>query len=114
MTKTEFYSGKTVAETEWWLNVEWLPELVWGRLRVFNDGSADACFAEGVTVYGFENREHAGRFLAQDDLAPFSGLGGEDEEEFGITLAEIQTPTWEDSPEQDFMYLGTHPRAPGS
>lgn len=114
MTKTEFYKGKTLAETEWWLNVESLPDLVWGRLRVFSDGTADACFAEGVAVYGFENREHAGRLLAQDDLAPFTDLGGEEEEEFGITLSEIEPPTWAESPDQDFVYAGTYPPAAGS
>jgi hypothetical protein len=107
LTKTEFYNGKWLAETEWWLNPEWLPELVWGRLRVFNDGTADACFAEGVTLYAFENRENAGRLLAQDDLSRFSDLGEAEEEEFGIRLAEIEPPTWADPAEQDFVYVGS-------
>ena len=81
MTKADFYKNKSVIETEWWLNVESFPELVWGRLRVYSDGTADACFAEGVTLYGFENREHAANLLATDDLSNFSSWGDEEEEE---------------------------------
>lgn len=99
-----------MAETEWWLNTEWLPEHVWGRVRVFDDGTADACFKEGVTVYGFENRESAGYFLAQDDLSRFSDWGEAEEREFGIRLAEITPPTWIDPPDQDFVYVGTYAR----
>lgn len=109
MTKADFYKNKSVIETEWWLNVESLPDLVWGRLRVFSDGTADACFAEGVTLYGFENREHAANLLATDDLARFSNWGEEEEEEYGISLAEIQPPNWVDTPDQDFEYSGSYP-----
>jgi hypothetical protein len=114
MTKTEFYQGKSLVETEWWLNREWLPELVWGRLRVFDDGTADACFAEGVTLYGFENRDHAGRLLSQDDLSRFSDWGEAEEQEYGIRLAEIEPPTWVDAPDQDFIYVGSYGPARGN
>ena len=109
MTKAEFYNGKAVIETEWWLNAEWLPELVRGRVRVFNDGTADACLAEGVTVYGFENREYAGHFLSQDDLSRFSAWSEEDVQDHGLTPAEIEPPTWVDPPDQEFVYAGTYP-----
>ncbi len=109
MAKSGFYDGQSVTETEWWLNTEWLPELVWGRPRVFDDGSADACFSEGVTLYGFENRYYAGSFLAQDDLSRLSDWGEEEEREYGIRLAEIQPPTWVDRLDQDFVCAGTYP-----
>lgn len=109
MTKAEFYKNKSVAETEWWLNAESLPDLVWARLRVFSDGTADACFAEGVTLYGFENRAHAANLLATDDFSRFSDWGEEEEDEFGISLAKIELPHWVDSPDQDFVYTGTYP-----
>ena len=111
MTKADFYKDKSVVETEWWLNAEAMPDLVWARLRVFNDGTADACLAAGVTLYGFENREHAGNLLATDDLSRFNDWGEEEEEEFGISLEEIEPPTWVDPPDQDFVYSGTYPPA---
>ena len=111
MTKADFYKNKSLIATEWWLNAESLPDLVWARLRVFSDGTADACFVEGVTLYGFENREHAANLLATDDLSRFSDWGGEEEEEeeYGISLAEIGPPTWVDPSDQDFVYSGTYP-----
>ena len=112
MTKTEFYQRKSVVETEWWLNAEWLPDLVWARLRVFDDGTADACLQEGVTIYGFENRENASYLLATDDLTRFRDWKEEDVREHGLTLAEIVPPTWVDTPDQDFVYAGTYPKPP--
>ena len=109
MTKADFYKNKSVIETEWWLNAESLPDLVWARLRVFSDGTADACFAEGVTLYGFENREHAANLLATDDLSRFSDWDEEEEQEYGISLAEIEPPNWVDLPDQDFVYAGRYP-----
>ena len=109
MTKADFYANKSLVETEWWLNLEALPDLVWARLRVFSDGTADACFARGVTLYGFENRRHAANLLATDDLSPLSDLGEDEEEEFGIRLADIEPPAWVDPPDQDFVYTGTYP-----
>ena len=109
MTKADFYQNRSVSETEWWLNLEALPDLVWARVRVFSDGTADACFAEGVTLYGFENRRHAANLLATDDLSRFGDLGQDEEEDFGISLAEIEPPTWVDPPDQDFVYTGTYP-----
>jgi len=33
------------------------------------------------------------------------------EDEDGIRVAEIKHPTWEDAPDQDFVYTGTYPPA---
>ena len=112
MTKSDFYRDKSVSETEWWLNDQCLPDFVWARLRVFNDGTADACLAEGVTLYGFDNRENAANLLATDDLTRFADWDEEEEEAFEISLAEIQPPNWVDPPDQDFVYAGTHPAPP--
>jgi hypothetical protein len=109
MTRSDFYQGKSLAETEWWLGDQ-LPDLVWARLRVYDDGSADACFAEGVTVYGFESREFAGNFLAQDDQIPFGNWTEEEVAKQGLSLSEIQPPNWVDAPDQEFIYTGTYPR----
>lgn len=109
MTKSEFYKDKSVIETEWWLNAEALPDLVWARLRVFDDGTADACFSEGMTLYGFENRDYAANLLATDDLVRFGEWGEEEVEEFGIRLAEIEIPHWADPPDQVFVYAGKYP-----
>ena len=37
MSRFECYKGKLVAQTEWWVHSCDLPELRWGRLRVFHD-----------------------------------------------------------------------------
>lgn len=45
MTKADFYKNKSVIETEWWLNVESLPDLVWAspcaQLRVRGRAAPD-------------------------------------------------------------------------
>jgi hypothetical protein len=108
MTKASFYEGKTVRVTEWWLDECALPALRWARLRVFDDGSADAAWEEGGNLYGFISREYASFFLAEDEHVRFAGLDAMDEAEHKIRLGEISPPTWQDNPEQGFDYLGTY------
>jgi hypothetical protein len=93
---------------EWWLHDCDLPSLTWARLRVFNDGTADACWADRAKLYGFAAREFAGYFLAEDEYLRFSGLDKSDALDRGVDLASIEPPVWTDSPEQPFEYLGTY------
>jgi hypothetical protein len=60
MDAKTFYAGKTLSEIEWWISscCEF-PELDWGRLRIFSDGTADAAF-DDADVYGFDDRKYAG------------------------------------------------------
>ena len=110
-TRADFYRDKTVVATEWWLCSCSVPNLVWARLRVFNDGTADACWAEGSTLYGFDRREFADFFLAEDEYTSFNGPAGwdaEDERETGVIAASTKTPGWEETASQPFEYLGVY------
>jgi hypothetical protein len=103
----KFYSGKTLTKVEWWIS--WVchyPELYWGRLRVFSDGTADAAFDE-TDVYGFDDAKYAGYFLGEDEYRPFANLDPEDEEYIGLKAADMTPPTWSDTPGR-FHYLGTY------
>jgi hypothetical protein len=108
MDKADFYRGKHVVSVEWWLDDGALPSQVWARLRVFSDGTADACWQEGTTLYGFSSRKFAGYFLAEDEYRPFDHLEDEDLREFGLTKSAIAPPLWPDPEEQPFSYKGTY------
>jgi hypothetical protein len=108
VTRDQFYSGKSVILTEWWLHDCDLPALTWARLRVFDDGTSDASWEEGGTLYGFDSQEYAGLFLAEDEYIRFDRMDAEDEREHGLRLSDIAPPTWADRPAQPFEYLGTY------
>ena len=102
-----FYFGKTLSQVEWWISscCEF-PELYWGRLRVFSDGTVDAAFDE-EDVYGFDDREYSGCFLAEDEYIRFSRLDAEDEAKLGAKACDLTPPTWSDTPKR-FHYLATY------
>jgi len=108
MTREQFYSGKSTVVTEWWLHDCDLPALTWARLRAFDDGTGDACWDAGGTLYGFDSRDYAGHFLAEDEYIRFDGMNHDDEREHGLRLSEIAPPTWADRLGQAFEYLGTY------
>ncbi len=108
MDKKEFYRGKSIIKIEWYLHDCDLPELTWGRLRIFNDGTSDSCFEEGGKLYGFENRDYASYILSEDEYIQFKTMDEEDEAESGIRLADLVVPEWLESQEQEFEYLGTY------
>ena len=102
-----FYADKTIAKVEWWISSCCkFPELYWGRLRVFSDGTADAAFDE-ADVYGFDDPKYAGYFLAEDEFIRFARMDAQDEENIGAKAAELTPPTWSDTTAQ-FHYLATY------
>jgi hypothetical protein len=108
MTRDDFYRGKSVVRTEWWLDGSRLPEVVsWARLRVFDDRAADVRFEEGPNVFAFKNEQYAEYFLGEDEYICLSKLDADDEVEHGFSLAALVTPTWDDEP-SEFEYLGTY------
>ena len=105
--KHSFYEGKTLVEAEWWISYCCtFPDLYWGRLRVFSDGSADASWDE-TTTYGFDARNYAASFLAEDEYTRFATLDADDEEQIGAKASEMSPPTWKNDPPK-FEYLGTY------
>lgn len=108
MTKDVFYRGKDVASVEWWLHDCDLPSLTWARLRVFTSGTADVCWEEGGTLFGFDERQFAVYYLCEDECRRLAGLDQEDDQEHGIRFSELTPPVWLDPPDQAFKYLGTY------
>ena len=108
MDKARFYSEKTLARTECWLDECAFPEAVWARLRIFSDGSADACWVQGEKLYGFDSAEYAGYFLSEDEYVRLEGLAAEDERQHQMRISDLRPPDWLDSADQPFEYLGTY------
>jgi hypothetical protein len=108
ITKIDFYKHKSILKTEWWIDTCDLPELRWGRLRVFTDGTAGSCFEESGKLYGFENKIYAAYILSEDEYIRFETMDKEDEKEYGIQIAGITLPEWQNNQEQEFEYLGTY------
>jgi hypothetical protein len=108
VVKHSFYEGKALREVEWWISYACeFPELYWGRLRVFSDGSADVWFGESQ-IYGFANRDSAGNFLAEDEYIRFATMDEEDEKMIGVKASEISPPSWSDSESARLEYLGQY------
>jgi len=101
-----FYSGKTITKVAWWISPCPYPELYWGRLRLFSDGTADAAFDE-ADVYGFDDSKYAGYFLSEDEYTPLESLDAQYAEHLGVRVSELTTPTWSETPTR-FHYLGTY------
>jgi hypothetical protein len=109
MSKADFYSGKVVGKVLWYLHDPSLPEeLVWARLRVFVDGSADSTFSLDGPLYGFDSEIFASFILAKDEYRCFSRFDEEDEGDFGIRVADLEPPNWHDPDNKPFEYLGIY------
>lgn len=109
MDKRSFYEGKTVAKVEWRLSdCSEYPNLLWARLRVLSDGSADAAFFGESLVYGFDREEYASYFLSEDEYIPVDSMDEEDEANIGVKRADLSPPAWPDDADAEFKYLGTY------
>ena len=92
---------------EWWLHLTDPPlPLVWARLRVYDDGTADACWEDGGPLYGFEARANASHFLSEDEYVQLANLDEDDELEGPLKRVATAPPTWRDDPDAVFEYLG--------
>ena len=110
ISQDEFYCSKSVVRVEWWLHDCDLPDrLTWARVRVFSDGSADACFGEQATLYGFRDEDNAGYLLSEDEYVRLSSLDELDKKPYGVAWASPIPPRWSEQANQRFEYRGTHP-----
>ncbi len=109
ISKVDFYRGKVVDRILWYLHEPDLPtRLLWARLRVFVDGSADSTFSEDGLLYGFDSERFASYILTEDEYRCFSRFDEEDERDFGIRIVDIEPPIWDDTDSKPFEYLGIY------
>jgi hypothetical protein len=86
---------------EWWLMSSALPDLVWARLRIHEDQSAEVLEASGKRT--FANRDDAESYLAEDEYSPVEDLIEDDDEllreRFGQSLKRLVPPAADSDPE---------------
>jgi hypothetical protein len=58
---------------EWWLDSSGLPDLLWARLTVYSDGSAEVLDLDG-TYHDFASREEAVDWLSEDEYSRMDDL----------------------------------------
>lgn len=110
VTRKEFYKNKAVVKEEWWLSYACeYPNLLWARLRVFADGSADAAFDEDK-IYGFDKEESAEFFLSEDEYIRFDLMDDEDREFIGALGVELLPPVWTEDNFLYFKHIGEYPK----
>jgi hypothetical protein len=78
--REQFYQGKTVAREEWLVDRHYYEDGQWsdgcyGRLRVFNDGTADAWWGAGL--FGFSDEALARRELSGAKYRPWEEIENE-------------------------------------
>lgn len=75
--REQFYAGKAVRREEWFLydfDLIFEDEQTWARLRVFDDGSADAWTTTGLA--GFDDEPSAGTFIGEGHYVSLDTLRG--------------------------------------
>ncbi|MBP0028938.1 hypothetical protein [Roseofilum sp. Guam] len=86
--------NSTVLKETWWLAYTEFPDLVWARIQVYEDGTAEILSPTGHR-YKYKSEEEADLELSQDEYQRLHSLDEEDEEELGIPLSSIQIPSGE-------------------
>jgi hypothetical protein len=81
---------KALAKEEWWL--DWsisgdnqFVDVVWARIQVFSDLSAEVFDMDGRTIY-FEDETLASNELSEDEYRRFKDLDEENEQDLGVPL----------------------------
>lgn len=80
--------GETV---EWWIDSTALPNVVWARLGVNADGSAEVVDPGGRTHH-FHSRTHASNWLSEDEFARASTLDESELLPFGMARSDLLPP----------------------
>ena len=81
----------TVVETSWWLDWSAVPDrLLWARLRVFADGSAEVLDLDGH-YHRFDNRREAFFWLNEDEYSALADLIEDGEVEPALTPPHAET-----------------------
>ena len=58
---------------EWWIDTSALPELIWARLKIKEDGKCEILDIDNKTHY-FKNQKEARLFLLEDEYGSLTSL----------------------------------------
>jgi hypothetical protein len=81
--------------TEWWLDESSLPDIIWARLRVRADGSAEIFDCDGRTV-AFSSGTEAANSLAEDEYVRLRAVDPDALATFGLSERELVPPSGSD------------------
>jgi hypothetical protein len=82
----------SVERVTWWLDVTGLPDLLWARLRVFADGTADVLDLNG-RVHEFSTEQGAREWLLEDEYERLESIEDDDLRYAGVTRKELVPPS---------------------
>jgi hypothetical protein len=85
-------SDGEVTRVGWWLGVGGLPDLLWARLQVFSDGSAEVLDLDG-RVHRFPSEQAARYWLLEDEYEPLDSLDDEDLRYGGLSRDDLVPPS---------------------
>ena len=84
--------SQTIYKETWWLSYAGFPDLIWARIQIYDDRTAEVLTMDGDR-YQFKNEEDAILELQQDEYSSFASLDEDDEEELGCSISSIQIPS---------------------
>ena len=76
----------------WWLDTSGFPDLLWARLRVFVDGSADVLDLDGK-VHRFRTEQDARFWLAEDEYVSLESIEDDELTYAALTREELVPPS---------------------
>lgn len=82
---------KNIVKESWWLMYCCFPNLLWARIQVYSDSSAEVLDSDG-SKFKCPKEEEAQYFLLEDEHTSLKNLDEEDEQELGILLNGIEIP----------------------
>jgi hypothetical protein len=83
---------------EWWLDESALPDLVWARLRTFEDGKAEVLDMDG-RISIFASAGDAANYLMEDEYVRPGSVDPEELNRLGLVPQDLAPPTHGDGPE---------------
>ncbi len=90
---------RKVVRQDWWLDPTGFPSLLWARLRVFSNGSADVLDLDGVLRL-FPTEQLARYHLIEDEYELSSGIEDQDLKGGGLSRNDLVPPSGEPDSER--------------
>ena len=78
----------------WWIDEGGLPDLLWARLQVFSDGSAEVLDLDG-RLHRFPTERAARYWLLEDEYVPVESVEDEDLTYSGLSRVDLVPPSAE-------------------